>query len=192
MQRVLKYPLFFNDLLKSTTAEDPARSSIQNAASHCEGLAKYINDHKNQKENRDKLQEIDKSLTGSKNKINGPSRIFMREGQVQFYKEKRKKAKPIRAMLFNDMLLFAKEKGTNSYSFKESFPTHSLLARKHASEIDEVEFKCIDKRSFSIIFKSEYEQKQWLTDIMKVIEEQTLKQDRSVQTAKALLLQDWK
>lgn len=66
VQRVLKYPLFFQQLVKKTNPDEPAFEHVKKAMESLESLAKYINQHKNDKENREKLQEIENNLSGFK------------------------------------------------------------------------------------------------------------------------------
>jgi hypothetical protein len=62
----LKYPLFFTQLVKATKLEEECYPTLKKGLEAVEGIAKYINEYKNQKENREKLQHLDTVLHGLK------------------------------------------------------------------------------------------------------------------------------
>jgi len=82
VQRVLKYPLFFRDLLKKTIPDENCYKTLRKASLDVEMLAKYINEHKNQKENREKLFELERLIRGYKKKNSRSETIFFKRRNV--------------------------------------------------------------------------------------------------------------
>lgn len=48
-----------------------------------------------------------------------------------------------------------------------------------------------EKRQYTVICKNEYEKNEWFRDLKKTVDEATLRQEKSIQVAKQLLLQEW-
>jgi hypothetical protein len=95
------------------------------------------------------------------------------------------------------LLIYAKEKGSNSYLYRGEIPMHLAIVREapqqgvknceNGFQIRTTE----NKRVYTFCCKSEFEKIEWLKDLRKITEEITAKQDRSSQVAKQLIQSQW-
>lgn len=62
VQRICKYPLLLRELLKNTDDSHPDKESLQKALKAIENIVISINESKKIKDNKFRLQEIEKNL----------------------------------------------------------------------------------------------------------------------------------
>ncbi len=67
--RIPRYMWFLKELMRHTKQEEEASDPLLKSYEAMKSVMTYINEHKLQKENTAKLQEIEKSLTGYKVKL---------------------------------------------------------------------------------------------------------------------------
>ena len=134
-------------------------------------VAVYVNESIRAKENRDKLLEIQKSLTGSKiPPIVAPGRIFMREGTL--VKMCRREPKRRYFFLFNDLLVYCTVNDEQTYTFHRAIG----LGQLRVDEIPDTSgmtnaFQILsNQKSFSVFAESPEEKKKWMEDINKAIQ----------------------
>jgi len=198
VQRICKYPLFFRDMSKTTPESSPAYSSLKIALETMEHAANHINEHKKQKENQKKLNEISQCLHGYKKKIQIPSRFFYREGMLMMASEKRiEKLVEYKVYLFSDTMIYAEERGSNSFVYKGELPTHLALVRITPKDFlhpnaFQVKLTEGNKPVYTFCCKNEFERTEWLKDLKKITDEQTRKQNYSSRTVKQLIMSEWK
>jgi len=193
VQRLCKYPLFFKELLKITKKEAKCCAAIEKALESLTTIAKYINEYKNQQDNKEKLLELETVIHGFKGKINTSGRIYYRDGVLlESTPGKKEKPQPRKFYLFNDFLLHCTEKD----SVKDAIPTHLILCRDLLDSPEHqnvIEILVTDtKKVMALQCKSKIEKNEWLKGINHVIEEQTNKQDPTQRLSKQLLLSEWK
>ena len=96
-----------------------------------------------------------------------------------------------KVFLFNDILIYAKEKSSTNLIFRGCIEMHLALARE--SEGNSFQIKRTDKnRVYTFTCKTEYERKEWVKDMTKIIDDHTSKQDASSKKAKQLIQSNWK
>jgi len=189
--RIPKYMWFIKELIKLTKQDEEASETLLKAYDVLKLVTQHINEVKNQKENTSKLQEIESCLHGYKNKINVSGRILIREGILQKV-EKENKGEPRKFYLFSDMLMWVEEKRDSKFQFKDSIPIYQILVKDVPDLKYAFQIKRLDKKKvFAIHCKSEPEKNLWLADLKKIIDEVTIKQDKTAQMAKQLQMQEW-
>jgi len=190
--RIPRYMWFLKEMVKQTKQEEEASENLLKAYEAMKNVMNYINEYKLQKENNAKLSDIQSALGGYKQKIVVPGRTLIREGLLQKAESDGKKPIPMKFYVFNDLFLWAEEKGPTSYKFKDSVPIHQLLVKDITDLKYAFQVKRLDKKKVYTIFcKSEPEKNLWVGDLKKIIDEVSLKQDKSAQLAKALQLQEF-
>lgn len=231
VQRILKYPLFFRELIKASKPEEECYNHLQEAQNAINAVAKYLNDHKNNKENREKLQELEQIIKGfkvrtqhiyiliskckMKKKLYVPGRVFYREGVLAKLSPTRNKFQDRRVYLFNDFLMYCKEKSKDQIEYRGDIPTLYMLLKDlpdtkgflkhriyfsfnlniHKKKLEQKNAFLIKRtdnhRVYAFYCKTEYEKAEWIKDLNKIIDDITPKQDPSSKVAKKLILGEW-
>merc|ERR1712137_1319234 len=171
IQRIPRYRLLFEELLKHTPPEHPDYAPISNTLVSIQEVAKYVNESVRAKENQDKLLQIQESLTGCKTPIVSLSRIFIREGVL--VKMCRREPKRRYLFLFNDLLVYcSSNEGNQTYTFHRAMGLSQL-------RVDDIPdnsgmsnaFQILsNQKSFSVFAESAQDKKSWMADINKAIQ----------------------
>ena len=103
IQRVPRYKLLLQELLKHTSPTHPDYASLQQALVLVSAVAAHINDSVRANENRAKVREIQSMFIGAN--FVSPSRRFIRSGNL--IKQCRNGVKTYLFVLFNDLLVYA-------------------------------------------------------------------------------------
>ncbi|XP_019855957.1 PREDICTED: rho guanine nucleotide exchange factor 39-like isoform X2 [Amphimedon queenslandica] len=124
VQRIPRYKLLLDDLLKHTKQTHIEYTKINSAVQQISAVASYINEYIRFHQNQQKMIQVQSSLTGGYVPvIVMPGRQFIKEGKMM--KICRKKPKERMIYLFTDILLYAR---TNIFDVKlESFVCRGIL-----------------------------------------------------------------
>lgn len=127
IQRIPRYKLLLEDLLRHTKTTHTDYSQLSAASAQIAAVASHINEHIRQHENFSKMLAIQSSLTGPCIPgILAPGRRFIQEGRLQ--KVCRRRAKERMVFLFSDILIYArtnlldKKEGGSSYECRCVLP----------------------------------------------------------------------
>ncbi|CAH1785476.1 unnamed protein product [Owenia fusiformis] len=110
VQRIPRYKLMLEDLLKFTPQDSEDYPAIKDAAGEMQKVALHINEHVRQHENFQKMLAIQRNLAGeAAPKILAPGRVFLKEGNLMKIPRKGYgKPQERKFYLFSDMLMYAK------------------------------------------------------------------------------------
>eukprot|EP01119_Soliformovum_irregulare_P019971 TRINITY_DN6411_c0_g1_i1.p1 TRINITY_DN6411_c0_g1~~TRINITY_DN6411_c0_g1_i1.p1 ORF type:complete len:586 (+),score=158.05 TRINITY_DN6411_c0_g1_i1:28-1785(+) len=106
VQRVLKYPLFFREMMKYTMPDDPLRPQIDDLIDKYEQLSLYINERAAHQYMAHRLAQIDAKINANSEKpvaISTQGRELLLEGSFTVVSKKKSKEM---VFLFNDSVLF--------------------------------------------------------------------------------------
>jgi len=90
VQRLCKYPLLLRELLKFTPNTHPDYKDLQEAYTKIEAAVLHVNEAKRKKENGSKMIAINQLFGDESLNLLQPSRYFIKEGEVEKYKEKKR------------------------------------------------------------------------------------------------------
>lgn len=163
-QRLLKYPLLLQELLKYTEDGHADYSYILTALEKLQGEVDQINTGKARSDNLKKMVELSQKTTGLPRtfKLMLPSRIFIYEGSLMKISGNHDQERHF--FLFNDCLMYCKKKS-------DKFQCKGIIFLNHLQIEDlgdSVSFKVhrTDKNLTYILYgKSQKEKTTWLTQI---------------------------
>jgi len=188
MQRITKYPLLFQELLKVSDETDPDFPTLKRVSTTIKQLVNSINESKRASDNLAKMIEIRNQIT-EKSKmtlkakenydLNKPDRQFIREGiLIQMRKPKKLTTSEEEGyyLLFDDSLLHTQRKKTSSkLMVKEVFKEIGWVEVVHDENISHSEslFKLIIEKgngagitSIFFLAKSTVERDAWVKDLL--------------------------
>jgi len=135
VQRIPRYVLLLQDMLKHTVEGHPDYANLQKAIINMKELADYINANKNDADEINKILAIQDRLLTSQSLV-VPRRRLVREGVLFLQKDK------FQVFLFTDGLLYCKPKAKDKLKFKglillstSSLNTNLKQGDKHHFEI---------------------------------------------------------
>jgi len=158
-----------------------------------DSVNRFVNKHKFDKENNEKLVEIEKTLQQwpKPGRVNEKGRIFYREGTIGKQSPHSSKFQPRKCFVFNDCFVYCKENVV-----KGTIPMHLVLVR-NVKDIPKklkngFQIRRIDtNRVFTFSCQSAFEKTEWLKDLKKIVEEHTKNQDASSRVTKNLIQKEW-
>lgn len=181
VQRIPRYRLLLEDLLKHTPADHEDHHQLKVAVDRVKQVADDINESIKRAENRQKVLQIQNSfmassIFASEVKIVEPSRVFIKEGSL--LKICRKARKMRHFFLFNDILIYA-----DLMPLQEKYIFHLQieLSKLRLQDVPDSggrdpitnAFQMINqKKSFIVIAKSKEEKYEWMGAIMSAIDEE--------------------
>uniref|UniRef100_A0A3Q0T5M2 Rho guanine nucleotide exchange factor (GEF) 39 n=1 Tax=Amphilophus citrinellus TaxID=61819 RepID=A0A3Q0T5M2_AMPCI len=124
IQRIDQYKHFLQNLISSTSRENPEYEQLSRAMTAVCEVSQRIQDNTRHHENHLELCRVQKLLKGRKTKVLAAGRWYIREGWLKVVPQKGAEAKPKMFFLFSDMLLQA----------KHCSPLHSTNGHKFAGE----------------------------------------------------------
>ena len=174
IQRIPRYRLLLEELLKNTTPEHPDYESLSKALDSIKHVAIQIDAAIVEHKNRDKLLEIQSSFVGEKVQIIEAGRVFIKEGELG--KICRKDVQKRSIWLFNDLFLYAKQIPPSSrFSKHRAFPLKSVRVKdipdngqlyKNAIQV------ASEKKSFILLANTPEEKASWMAEFAKAILDQ--------------------
>ncbi|GEM10145.1 rho guanyl-nucleotide exchange factor [Rhodotorula toruloides] len=136
MQRVTRYPLLVNQILRYTPADHPDHQPLERALQIAETTLNDINEAVRTHENQEKLAWLTDTVVfpgvagrldlSAPTRMLGPRRI-VREGNLEKAKSKRK----LQAYLFNDLLLLTEDQGSTQSVYRYPIPLEECSVRPH-------------------------------------------------------------
>jgi len=165
VQRIPRYELLINDLLKNTRRAHKDFKPLANALEQIKSVAKHINEQKRVYENMQRILEIQECLCGKKKeKIVTEDRKLLTEGQLpnsggkkNFY------------FIFNDLFLLAeKQKGLFGKDIRYKVKVLMPLSNVSVELVTEKDKPCIKilvtKKQYILIFETPEKRDAWKHD----------------------------
>jgi hypothetical protein len=138
VQRIPRYKLLLDDIIKNTPRFHPDKDNLQEARTHIDAVAWYINDQIKEHEHSKIMVDIQKSLQGGLPKIIKPGRKLVRQGNLmKVNRTGGGHAQPRYVILFSDMLMYCKfrggllNNGTIELPRQDALESCCLLPLKH-------------------------------------------------------------
>ena len=140
VQRVPRYKLLLEELLKLTPASHPDHESTTASLAAISRLAVGVNEAVRRREAVEKVVELEKRFVGNV-ELQSPGRWYVRDGKMS--KQSRHGKETVTVILFNDALLYAEKKLVTSVtsvtSEKKLADGGKLSLRRLLTPIDKVE-----------------------------------------------------
>jgi len=179
IQRVPRYRLLLENLLKLTDAEDGNHTKLKVAYEEIANVTAHINECVRQHENFNRMLTIQNSFVGPKvPQILQPGRRFIRQGVLSKLSQKKKGkslGKELCVFLFNDMLVYGKKQSSDTYQCCDVFALINCVVELSPSKSHQLEeqtffVRCGDK-SVWLCGSNEASTTSWVDDIKKAIRE---------------------
>lgn len=177
VQRVPRYYLLLQDLVKHTSKDHPDYANLASAAQKVQSVAEYMNIKKREAENIMKVTEIQEMIEGDIEPLAKPHRRFVKEGQLMEVGKGTTRKIPVVLFLFNDMLVITKMQGSSFLSRNKTHKLHfhNMFALTGTqtiplenSSIFQCGFQILrvkSKRSVTLLAASEEAKGEWLEAI---------------------------
>ncbi|PRP78529.1 hypothetical protein PROFUN_13586 [Planoprotostelium fungivorum] len=198
VQRILRYKLLLEDLLKNTPDTHPDHEQLSVSLKNILDLAGNVNESIKAEENFKKLCSIQRSFVGNVKNIVTDERKFICEGPL--YKVCRKSAKFRWVFLFSDALVYAsyvvmtsrnaktKKAGSGPIMNKESdsYPKYLFhrmisLSSTQIKDVEDTEtqknaFSVIttEEKSFTVFAETKQDKQMWMTHLEKLTSNSSL------------------
>ena len=185
VQRIPRYKLLLDDIIKNTPRYHPDKDNLQEARTHIDAVAWYINDQIKEHEHGRMMVDIQKSLHGEEPKIIKAGRKLIRHGNLmKVNRTGGGHAQPRYVILFSDMMMYCKIRGGLLSSGTLELPKHDaldvccLLPLKNTS-VEQVvgkgvfTIKC--QKEHLVLYSAKVEDSDWVDTIQKAI--RTLKKN---------------
>lgn len=177
VQRIPRYYLLLQDLVKHTSKDHPDYANLFSAAQKVQAVAEYMNIKKREAENIMKVTEIQEMIDGEYEPLAKPHRRYVKEGQLQEVGKGTTRKISVVLFLFNDLLVVTKPQGSSFLSrnkaprllFYNSFP----LAGSQTISLDNSSvfqhgfqvFRTKSKRSITVLASNAESKEEWLAAI---------------------------
>lgn len=181
VQRLPRYEMLLRALLKLTEPHHPDYNNLEIAVQKVKAINDHVNLKKKEAENRALVYGVQERIHGFNNLVQ-PSRLFIREGDLQFSNyanpKKTKKRDTFHFFLFNDLLLKTKLNKKNFFDVKDSFELtkYSFRDVTYSPFMGNAERFCFrlvlqtDERTGVSFYASSAEEKaQWAVDLEEAI-----------------------
>ncbi|CAG8488388.1 3451_t:CDS:10 [Diversispora eburnea] len=187
VQRIPRYKMLLENLLKITTESHPDYLNLIKAYQIIESVATFVNETIRQHEMFVTMLEIQKSLAGFDEALLVPGRRFIKRGTVK--KICRKNHQEREFFLFSDLLIYASRLNLidNMYTFHRKIDLEDLMVL-HAEKQDEKNaFQIISpQKSFTVYADTPQNKESWINVIRETKDEylsakRTLRIDGTVQ-----------
>merc|ERR1712137_917217 len=171
VQRIPRYRLLFGELIKLTPEDHPDYPPTVKALQCVEKIAIHVNESVREKENQDKLLQIQQSFTNKVPTIVDQKRKFIREGVL--VKMCRRTPKRRYFFLFSDLLIYASINESSVNSNKITYTFHRAL------DLSQVKVEDIppddgatdnafqirsNQKSFAVFAEDKKAKKEWMDD----------------------------
>eukprot|EP01095_Lingulamoeba_sp_RSL-Kostka_P014924 TRINITY_DN668_c0_g1_i1.p1 TRINITY_DN668_c0_g1~~TRINITY_DN668_c0_g1_i1.p1 ORF type:complete len:356 (-),score=114.96 TRINITY_DN668_c0_g1_i1:298-1365(-) len=178
VQRIPRYVLLFQDLLKHTDERHPDYNNCLTALDDIKEIADFVNEEKRLAEAMQDIYELQCSLSNLNTNLVERGRLYNSEGDLNVL-GKKKAMKEIHYILFNDYIIFCVAAGSSSISLFNSnkkwkviyhcylldLECNDLKDRHDRTNAIELEGK---KKSYTVIFDSEEEKTSWLDEYFQI------------------------
>eukprot|EP01102_Stenamoeba_stenopodia_P003758 TRINITY_DN1390_c0_g1_i1.p1 TRINITY_DN1390_c0_g1~~TRINITY_DN1390_c0_g1_i1.p1 ORF type:complete len:1021 (+),score=227.99 TRINITY_DN1390_c0_g1_i1:133-3195(+) len=180
IQRIPRYEMLLNDLVKHTQKDHPDYKNLASAAVRIHEVAVYVEAKKNEAEAVCKVLEVQSRIGGKCPNFVTPTRRFIREGVLM-----NDKKKEMMFFLFNDVLvvskiagktkksgLFTRQKAKDDlpYTFHAQYPLVKHRIEIVDKEVSSFALYDIEKKDIALrLFASSAEEKtSWINDLSKL------------------------
>ncbi|CAG8567217.1 544_t:CDS:10 [Cetraspora pellucida] len=189
VQRIPKYKLLLEGLLKKTTESHPDYLNLKKALQTIEHVATFVNETIRQHEMIISMLEIQKSLIGFDETLLIPGRTLIKRGTLM--KICRKNHQHREFFLFSDILIYASPPSLmdNMYTFHRKFYLEdvTVLAVEDCSAVKNAFQVLSPQKSFIIYTDNQSEKESWINTIRNTQEKflsakRTLNVDRPILT----------
>ncbi|RIA96501.1 hypothetical protein C1645_384598 [Glomus cerebriforme] len=187
VQRIPRYKLLLEDLLKKTVVTHPDYLNLKKAYQVIENVATFVNETIRQHEMFITMLDIQKSLTGFDEVLLVPGRTFIKRGIVK--KICRRKHQKHEFFLFSDILIYARPSlMDDTYTFHRKFSLEDVTVLVVEDTQKDVKngFQIMSpQKSFTVYVDTQKEKESWINAIRDAKEEylsakRTLKIDNNV------------
>jgi len=113
VQRIPRYKLLLEDIIKNTPRFHPDKTNLEQARTQIDAVAWHINDQIKEHESNMIMVDIQTSLQGGLPKILKPGRKLLRQGTLMKVNKNGGHAQARYVILFSDMLMYCKYKGSS-------------------------------------------------------------------------------
>lgn len=155
IQRVPRYNLLINDLLRKTDPAHPDYLALQEACKMLEATANYLDKNIKEAENNKRLLKL--AAEGASGLL-ASHRVLVREGTITASSEKKQKKFKLRLTLFNDLLVHLSEskskKKSNMEQQKHQWPLYLVWLKDLLdAELEEKYLNPKEKEKFPFAFQ---------------------------------------
>ena len=178
VQRIPRYIMYLQDVLKNTAEEHPDYQNLCDAVDQISGVAKDIDEKMNEIEQTKKILEIQRKIVAGDlfETLVAPKRCFLRKGQLLKCKLDKniftKDVDQVYLFLFSDLLLVT-AKTVGSYQCKAVVPLGSNLVRlKPVADmtlVQNVFYLITPARTFTFMGQDPDEKEAWMNDLNRCI-----------------------
>eukprot|EP00026_Physarum_polycephalum_P003301 Phypoly_transcript_03311.p1 GENE.Phypoly_transcript_03311~~Phypoly_transcript_03311.p1 ORF type:complete len:722 (+),score=144.11 Phypoly_transcript_03311:157-2322(+) len=177
VQRIPRYYLLLQDLVKHTSKDHPDYANLASAAQKVQAVAEYMNGKKREAENIMKVTEVQEMIEGDIEPLAKPHRRFVKEGQLHEIGKGTARKVAVVLFLFNDMLVITKVQGTSFLSRNKTQKLHyhnnfGLVGTQTISLENSTVFqhgfqvlRLKSKRSVTLLASSEESKAEWIEAI---------------------------
>eukprot|EP00471_Norrisiella_sphaerica_P011767 CAMPEP_0184494088 /NCGR_PEP_ID=MMETSP0113_2-20130426/27738_1 /TAXON_ID=91329 /ORGANISM="Norrisiella sphaerica, Strain BC52" /LENGTH=1059 /DNA_ID=CAMNT_0026879653 /DNA_START=87 /DNA_END=3266 /DNA_ORIENTATION=- len=178
IQRIPRYKLLLETLIKHTHDTDPAYSGLTSALDLIRKVAVHINQSINAREDAKKLREIQALFSGNVELVAPHRRFIMRQAMKKVTKHS--SLVPREFFLFSDMLLY----GTDDVTFSEKLRLRQtmpidksfLVSEVHRyGESDHLLYVSSSVKNITISFENEADKEKWRAALTKCMEDRRKK-----------------
>lgn len=173
VQRVPRYRMLLQEIIKNTEPDHPDLGSLEEAIVHIKGAAMEINEAVREMEMRETLNEMSSEMIGLKEPLDKIGRKFVERGEL--VKVCRKKNKRFVFYLFSDLLIYGAPKGTDVVVSKSipvdyDFKTKTVDLADDDTRVSPVDGSDLLKwglevtncvKSFLLVFPTEDDRNKW-------------------------------
>ncbi len=177
VQRIPRYILFMQDIVKNTPVEHADYKNLCEAVAAISGVAEDIDQKMNEIEQTKKILEIQRKIIGGEfETLVAPKRCFLRKGPLLKCKLDKniftKDVDQVHLFLFSDLLLVT-AKTVGGYQCKALVPLHSNLVRlkpvPDMTLVQNVFYLITPSRTFTFMGKDPDEKEMWMADLNRCI-----------------------
>lgn len=194
IQRVPRYRLLLQELVKRTQEDDPDYEKRSNALELIKKSANHINEAVKRMDSIRKVRQVQEKFLGQPAFVS-PSRIFIQEARLAKMSDGDRYRQKYQFFLFNDLFLYADYRPlTKKYKVHWSADINANFDLKHLPNDESSRYKfqfeiVTPDKSFKMVFKALETFTQWKTLLLRCIEERKnqINFRPKARTAKSLL-----
>ncbi|KAI8909604.1 Dbl homology domain-containing protein [Gorgonomyces haynaldii] len=183
VQRIPRYKLLLEDLLKHTASGHQDYTNIFKAFKMVSSVADFVNETIRQHETALEMINIQKSILGLPNDLLAPGRTFIKRGKVQ--KISRKSHQPRILFLFSDILVYCSPGILETQFMYHRTITLDKIRVQDVPDVEQVKniFQILQsEKSFAMYCETPQEKQEWLLALQNAIQDvrqskSTLKND---------------